>query len=89
MENFFALHPERRNWTLKIARPYLGNLSGWAELEESYTLVYWAIGASHAQLRQTDEFRNFIRQSGILDYWQQTEFPPLCRAAADGDFECD
>jgi tetratricopeptide (TPR) repeat protein len=27
MENFFALHPERRNWTLKIARPYLGNLS--------------------------------------------------------------
>ena len=89
MENFFALHPERRNWTLKIARPYLGNLSVWSELEDSYTLVFWSISESHTQLRQTEEFRTFIRHSGILDYWLQNEFPPQCRAVGDGDFECD
>ena len=88
LENFLALHPERRSYALHIARPYLGNLSAWSELEDSYTLVFWSISESHTQLRQTEEFRNFIRHSGILDYWLQNEFPPQCRAVGDGDFEC-
>ena len=39
--------------------------------------------------RQTDEFKSYIRDSGVFDYWQQAGFPPQCRPVGDDDFECD
>jgi hypothetical protein len=39
--------------------------------------------------RQSAEFKSFIRDSGVFDYWQQVGFPPQCRPVGDDDFECD
>lgn len=39
--------------------------------------------------RQSSEFKSFIRESGVFDYWQAAGFPPQCRPVGDNDFECD
>ena len=42
-----------------------------------------------AAFRASPDFRRVIRDSGILDYWQQRGFPNRCRDLGDGDFQCD
>jgi len=39
--------------------------------------------------RTTPYFKNTIRDTGVLAYWQQKGFPEFCRALGDDDFECD
>ena len=39
--------------------------------------------------RQTEGFRRFVEELGILDYWREFGFPPQCRAVGEEDFECD
>lgn len=34
------------------------------------------------------EFRNYIVEIGLLDYWKQFEFPKFCRPSGENDFEC-
>ena len=41
------------------------------------------------EFRRSVYFKQIIRESGILAYWQQRGFPSHCRAAGDDDFECD
>ena len=38
--------------------------------------------------RQTDAFKDHIRNSGIYDYWQDVAFPPQCKPVGNNDFEC-
>ena len=84
LNNFLERQPERGSLALPIALSYLGVRRGDLEV-----LTLWPQNEAHSAFRQTDEFRNFIRRSGILDYWLQNEFPPQCRTVGDGDFECD
>jgi TolB-like protein/Tfp pilus assembly protein PilF len=39
--------------------------------------------------RESPEFREYMRASGVLDYWRQTGFPPQCRPLGAEDFACD
>jgi TolB-like protein len=39
--------------------------------------------------RRSAAFKNFIRKSGVYDYWQAVGFPPQCRPVGADDFECD
>jgi TolB-like protein/tetratricopeptide (TPR) repeat protein len=39
--------------------------------------------------RQSAEFKSYIRDSGVFEYWKQAGFPPQCRPLGDDDFECD
>ena len=39
--------------------------------------------------RQTTEFKDFIRESGVYDYWQVAGYPSQCRPVGNADFECD
>lgn len=50
-------------------------------------LYMW--GKSYHHYRQSSQFKDYIKGSGILDYWQRTEFPGICRAIGMDDFECD
>ena len=50
-------------------------------------LVAW--DALMKEYRQTKQFKFYVRESGIHDYWQQAGYPPQCRALGDDDFECD
>ena len=52
-----------------------------------FAMLIW--GPDYAGYRRSPQFDNYIRQSGVLDYWQETGFPPQCRAAGEGGFECD
>jgi Tfp pilus assembly protein PilF len=40
-------------------------------------------------LRRSAVFKNYARESGLLEYWRQTEFADLCRPVGEDDFECD
>ena len=50
-------------------------------------LLLW--DASMKRYRHTNAFRSYIRESGILEYWQKAGFPPQCRPAGQDSFECD
>jgi adenylate cyclase len=46
-------------------------------------------GDSFRRFRQTEAFRQLIRDAGVLAYWREHRFPPLCRPIGDEDFACD
>jgi adenylate cyclase len=50
---------------------------------------HWMWDSSYREFRQTEAFRSRIRESGMLAYWQKNDWPDLCRAVGDDDFECD
>ena len=39
--------------------------------------------------RQSEAFRDRVRDSGMLAYWRSHGWPDLCRAVGAEDFECD
>ncbi len=49
--------------------------------------VMWS--KEYARYRQSQEFQDFIRRSGILAYWRMHGFPPPCQSLDDNSFECD
>jgi TolB-like protein/tetratricopeptide (TPR) repeat protein len=51
------------------------------------TLLLWDASLKH--YRQTSEFKTYIRESGVFEYWQAAGFPPQCRPVGRNDFECD
>jgi TolB-like protein/Tfp pilus assembly protein PilF len=71
-------------------RPYLADLLiplGAYELRSSSPQVLWA---SHfAAYRRSPQFKQFIRDIGVLDYWRAHGFPPQCRKLGAEDFACD
>ena len=42
-----------------------------------------------APYRQSPEFKEHVRASGLVDYWQRHGFPPQCRPVRENDFECE
>jgi tetratricopeptide (TPR) repeat protein len=72
------------------SRPYLADLLiplGAHELRTSSPQLLWS---SHfAAYRRSPQFKQFIRDIGVLDYWQAHGFPPQCRALGKEDFACD
>jgi adenylate cyclase len=46
-------------------------------------------GASFQRFRQTEAFKQMIRETGVLAYWRAHRFPPLCRPVGADDFACD
>jgi hypothetical protein len=39
--------------------------------------------------RKTQIFKTFVRQQGLVNYWQDNGFPAQCRPIVADDFECD
>ena len=50
-------------------------------------LANW--GQSADKFRQTQAFKDVIREQGVLKYWRENGFPLSCRPVGDDDFECD
>jgi len=44
---------------------------------------------STAWYRQTSEFKSYMRDTGVLDYWREFGFPAQCRPSGTDDFTCD
>ncbi|NIL95246.1 MAG: hypothetical protein GTO71_12605 [Woeseiaceae bacterium] len=58
--------------------------TGWRTPEP---LVLW--DPMMQRYRQSAEFKYFIRESGVFEYWREAGFPPQCRPLGEDDFECD
>jgi TolB-like protein/Tfp pilus assembly protein PilF len=67
---------------------YLGNLLvplGAHDMRPFWPLIW---GPDYARYRQSPQFSDFIRRSGVLDYWQAHGWPKQCRPLGEEDFEC-
>ena len=41
------------------------------------------------EVRRTPTFKNFVREIGLVDYWNEFGWPDLCHPVGDDDFVCD
>jgi adenylate cyclase len=46
-------------------------------------------GDSFRRFRETEAFKQIIRNAGVLAYWREHRFPPQCRPVGADDFACD
>jgi hypothetical protein len=47
----------------------------------------WA--PAYRSIRQTERFKAWVRDSGILVYWRAKGWPPQCHPTTAEDFVCD
>jgi hypothetical protein len=52
-----------------------------------FPVLFW--GDGYARYRQSPQFKDYIRKSGVYDYWLEVAFPPKCRRVGTEDFACD
>jgi adenylate cyclase len=57
------------------------------DLLPGLTVLIW--GPDYAGYRRSPQFRNYIRETGVLDYWRAHGFPPQCRPRGRDDFACN
>jgi len=41
------------------------------------------------EVRQTPRFKKFVKDIGLVDYWNKFGWPEICHQLDNGDFECD
>jgi adenylate cyclase len=41
------------------------------------------------EVRQLDEFKDYMREIGLVDYWKQYGWPDLCQPVGADDFNCE
>jgi len=46
-------------------------------------------GEDNRRYRQSPQFKRYIRESGVFDYWRKAGFPEQCEPAGPDDFRCD
>jgi adenylate cyclase len=69
---------------------YLANLLiplGAHDLLPGLSHLMW--GPDYESYRRSPQFRNYIRETGVLDYWRAHGFPPQCRPRGRDDFDCN
>jgi TolB-like protein/Tfp pilus assembly protein PilF len=76
----------RLNDTGIILLPF-GKFEEFADNPLANKLYIWLPEA--AEFRKSRFFKEMVKKSRILEYWQERGFPNHCRALGDNDFECD
>jgi TolB-like protein len=69
---------------------YISNLLmplGARDLMPTALSLVW--GKDYAKYRRTPEFKTYVRESGIEDYWRAASFPPQCKPVGKDDFACE
>jgi len=46
-------------------------------------------GEGNRRYRQSPQFKRYIRESGVYDYWRKAAFPEQCQPVGPDDFRCD
>ncbi|HRP35373.1 MAG TPA: hypothetical protein PLI48_05745, partial [Gammaproteobacteria bacterium] len=52
-----------------------------------YGMLVW--GPEYAGFRRSPQFKEYIRGTGVFDYWRDHGYPPMCRPVGEDDFSCD
>ena len=81
-------------WAISMWAAYFGDPEFALEvMEKAYTIdasslfFFWTPLGQEA--RQLPRFKEFIREIGLVDYWNKFGWPEMCRPLDNGDFECD
>jgi TolB-like protein/Tfp pilus assembly protein PilF len=82
LEEFVRTHPQRG---VSPTGLLLIPIGGFDALPTAVNL--WA--PDHAAYRRSPQFKAFIRDAGVYDYWREHGFPAQCRPFADDDFQCN
>jgi len=53
------------------------------------TVLYAVWSPVTQETRHLPRFKEFIKEIGLVDYWNKFGWPDLCRPLGDVDFECD
>jgi len=53
------------------------------------TALFAVWGPVMQETRHLPRFKKFIREIGLVEYWNKFGWPDLCRPVGDGDFVCD
>ena len=51
--------------------------------------VFWSSSPQAGAIRQTQVFKDLLKDMGLLDYYREYGWPDLCHPLGDDDFECD
>jgi len=46
-------------------------------------------GEDSRRYRQSPQFKSYIRESGVHDYWRKAGFPEQCKSVGPDEFRCD
>lgn len=57
-------------------------------LQDVWTSLYWFWLPVFDEARKLDDFKQLLRESGVIEYWRQHGWPPVCQPLGD-DFSCD
>jgi TolB-like protein len=79
---FYEAHPERSADFMYTTLIALGH-----DVKTRNSIGTW--GMAGRKYRRSEKFRRAMHDSGLLAYWQEHGFPPVCRPVGDDDFECD
>jgi TolB-like protein/Tfp pilus assembly protein PilF len=87
LEEFVRSQPQRGVNSIGILLIPIGGFDA-----PPFAVNLWA--PDHAAYRRSPQFKAFIRDAGIYEYWRKHGFPPQCtpvgpQTAESGDFECD
>ena len=80
------------NWGLRIPFTAASALGADAEIVEQYrnhSPKFWMWTPSLKPFRRSEAFREFVRETGMVDYWRANGWPEKCRPVGEDDFECD
>jgi TolB-like protein len=56
-------------------------------INKQNALHFWL--PSMREVRQLPQFKAFIREIGLVDYWNEFGWPTICRRVGAADFDCD
>ncbi|OAB58132.1 hypothetical protein AY599_00300 [Leptolyngbya valderiana BDU 20041] len=84
------------NWGLRV--PFtiasaLGENEAVVEQYRHHSPKFWMWTPSLQSFRRSEAFREFVEESGMLEYWRRNGWPDKCRPivndAGEDDFECN
>ena len=82
---------QRRNiglWAGHFGNPMLAFTAMRAALDEQGGLTAYLWLPQLAEMRRLPEFKTYMRETGMVAYWQEYGWPSFCRPLNEHDFEC-
>jgi TolB-like protein/DNA-binding winged helix-turn-helix (wHTH) protein len=58
-------------------------------LEDVWTSLFWLWLPVFDEVRKLESFKQLLSESGVVDYWREHGWPPVCQPLGDNDFTCE
>lgn len=87
----FRAQADSLAWSNRANRPMTAALLGQFDLAAIIEKDYrgWVWSPDLKAFRQSPEFKALVRGQGLLEFWREQGFPPMCQARGADDFVCE